>query len=101
MLGAETLDLAQAGMGVATYATRAGGVALMSVLPTAPRLQSFLRHLSGSVLAALVAPTILKGDLAMQLGTGVAVALTLWLRRPVLALAAAVLVAAAVRAGLS
>ena len=98
MLDAETQALAVLVMGLATYATRAGGVALMSALPSAPRMESFLRHVSGSALAALVAPTILKGDLGMQLGTGVAVALALWLRRPMLALVLAVLVAALVRA---
>ncbi len=56
--------LAVAGMALVTYATRAGGILLMGWVPLTPRLEAFLRHLSSSVLVALVVPAALRGDAA-------------------------------------
>src|ERR1700681_2554296 len=53
-----------AGMALVTYATRAAGVFLMGLVPITPRLESFLRSLSSSVLVALIVPAALKGDAA-------------------------------------
>lgn len=49
------------GMAGVTYAIRAGGLLLANRLPTTGFVAAWLRHLPGAVLAALVAPAILKG----------------------------------------
>lgn len=49
------------GMAAVTYAIRAGGLLLANRLPTTGFVAAWLRHLPGAVLAALVAPAILKG----------------------------------------
>ena len=48
------------GMALVTYLTRAGGVLLLSG-SAAPRLTTWLRHLPGSLLVALIAPLVLQG----------------------------------------
>ena len=48
--------LAILGMAAVTYAIRAGGLLLANRLPS-----TGLRHLPGAVLAALIAPVILRG----------------------------------------
>ncbi|MBN9309843.1 MAG: AzlD domain-containing protein [Devosia sp.] len=53
--------LAILGMAAVTYAIRAGGVALASRLPETGFIATWMRHLPGAVLAALVAPAILAG----------------------------------------
>jgi uncharacterized membrane protein len=47
------------GMAIATYITRAGGLWLISRATVSPRLERCLRHLPGSILAAIVAPAVL------------------------------------------
>lgn len=49
------------GMAGVTYAIRAGGLLLANRLPSTGFVAAWLRHLPGAVLAALVAPAILKG----------------------------------------
>ena len=49
------------GMAAVTYAIRAGGLLLANRLPSTGLVAAWLRHLPGAVLAALVAPAILKG----------------------------------------
>ena len=49
------------GMAGVTYAIRAGGLLLANRLPATGFVAAWLRHLPGAVLAALVAPAILKG----------------------------------------
>lgn len=51
--------LAILAMGLATYATRAGGFWLASRLRPGPFLRTWLEHLPGAVFAALVAPMVL------------------------------------------
>lgn len=66
--------LAIVGMALATYATRAGGLWLMGrVTPTA-RVESWLRHVPGAILVAIVAPGIVTGGLA-AVGASLATAL--------------------------
>lgn len=52
------------GMAAVTYAIRAGGLLLANRLPSTGLVAAWLRHLPGAVLAALVAPAILKGGSA-------------------------------------
>ncbi len=47
------------GMAAVTYAIRAGGLLLASRLPETGFVASWLKHLPGAVLAALLAPSIL------------------------------------------
>lgn len=47
------------GMAAITYAIRAGGLLLASRLPETGFVASWLKHLPGAVLAALLAPSIL------------------------------------------
>lgn len=58
------------GMAAVTYAIRAGGLLLANRLPTTGFVAAWLRHLPGAVLAALVAPAILKGGPAEWLAAG-------------------------------
>lgn len=56
--------LAILGMAVVTYATRVGGLWLMTRLPPAPLVEAWLRHVPGAVLAAIVAPAALAAGAA-------------------------------------
>ncbi len=57
------------GMALVTYTTRAGGLWVMGRLPRSPRIDAWLRHLPGAILAAIVAPAALAGGLASALAT--------------------------------
>jgi uncharacterized membrane protein len=85
------------GMGAVTYLARVGGLLLMAYVPPGPGVSAFLKHLSGCVLIALVVPTVWRGDVpvwAAVVATGV-LART---KKPFLAIAAGMVVAAALRA---
>jgi branched chain amino acid efflux pump len=56
--------LAILAMAIATYATRSGGLWLMSRLPPSTWLEASLRHLPGALLISLVAPLALHDGLA-------------------------------------
>lgn len=62
------------GMALATYATRAGGVWLMGRITISARIESWLRHVPGAILVAIVAPGIVTGGLA-AMGASAATAL--------------------------
>ena len=61
-----------------TYVTRIGGLVVMARTPISPRIEAFLEAISGSVLVALVLPTLLVGDAGARLA--VLAAFTLMLR---------------------
>ena len=64
----ETLTLLTIlGMALVTYATRAGGFALMGLVTPSPRVETWLKQLPGAVLVALIAPTILASSIAETL----------------------------------
>lgn len=56
--------LAIVGMALVTYLTRSGGVWLMSRVTLSGRMKAWLGYLPGTVLVALVAPTVLSTGLA-------------------------------------
>ncbi|MDB5539454.1 MAG: hypothetical protein JWQ89_1181 [Devosia sp.] len=56
--------LAILGMAAVTYAIRAGGLLLANRLPATGFAASWMKHLPGAVLAALIAPVILAGGAA-------------------------------------
>jgi branched-subunit amino acid transport protein len=53
--------LAIAGMALVTYGVRAGGFLLSARIPRQGFAAAWLRHLPGTMLAAIVAPTVLTG----------------------------------------
>jgi branched chain amino acid efflux pump len=64
----ETLTLVTIlGMALVTYATRAGGFWLMGLVTPSPRIEAWLRQIPGTVLVAIVAPTVLASSLAETL----------------------------------
>jgi len=64
----ETLTLITIlGMALVTYATRAGGFWLMSLVTPSPRIEAWLRQIPGAVLVAIIAPTVLASSVAETL----------------------------------
>jgi uncharacterized membrane protein len=57
------------GMGLVTYATRAGGLWLMGRIPTSPRLEAWLRQIPGAILISIVAPAALTAGPAEALAS--------------------------------
>lgn len=88
---------AVAGMAVVTYGTRAGGLVLMSFARSTPRTERVLRHLSTSVLVALVVPAALRGGARAVVATAVAAGVALVTRNLLAAMLAGAAIAAAVR----
>lgn len=86
MPDARLAALAILAMAATTYLTRLGGYWLVGLTQMTPGLERFLKHLSGSILAALLAPTIMGGDPAAAAGVAVAAVFMLLARRPLLAL---------------
>ncbi len=84
-------------MAVVTLATRWGGVFVMSFVPLGPRVRNFINAMSGSVLIAVLAPLALTGDNAARLALGTTAVLMLMLKKPLLAIAGGVVVAAVAR----
>jgi len=84
-------------MALMTMATRFVGVFLMSFVPISPRVESFINTMASSVLIAIIVPMAVEGDLG-ALAALVATGLTmLALRKPLPAISAGLIAAAAVR----
>ena len=56
------------GMALVTYATRAGGIWLMSRVKLSPGVEACLAHLPGSVMTAIATPVLLASDAAAIAG---------------------------------
>lgn len=93
---ASTTAAAIAGMAFITYLIRAAGLVIAQVLPTTPGVTAFLRHLGGSVIVALVAASLARGDTPGLVATGVTVVLAAR-RLPTAALIGGMAVAALLR----
>lgn len=65
------------GMALVTYATRAGGLWLMSFVTPSPRIETWLRQIPGAVLVSIIAPTVLASSLAETLAALVTVLVAL------------------------
>jgi uncharacterized membrane protein len=63
--------IAIVGMAAVTFAIRAGGLLLANRLPTTGFVASWMKHVPGAVLAALVAPAILSGGAAEAVAAAV------------------------------
>jgi uncharacterized membrane protein len=50
-------------MALVTYATRAGGFWLMGLVTPSPRTEAWLKQIPGTVLVAIIAPTVLASSL--------------------------------------
>lgn len=59
------------GMAAVTFAIRAGGLLLANRLPSTGFVASWMKHVPGAVLAALVAPAILAGGAAEAIAAAV------------------------------
>lgn len=59
------------GMAAVTFAIRAGGLLLVNRLPSTGFVASWMKHVPGAVLAALVAPAILAGGAAEAIAAAV------------------------------
>lgn len=84
-------------MALVTLATRWGGVYVMSFVPLNGKIKSFIQAMSGSVLVAIIAPTAATGDRGAQMALLTTAILMLVLKRPLIAIAGGILVAAFVR----
>lgn len=84
-------------MAAVTLGTRWGGVFAMSLVPLTRRVRQFIGAMSGSVLVALVAPLAMDGDVSARLALATTAAVVLLLRRPLPAIVAGIVVAAALR----
>jgi uncharacterized membrane protein len=85
------------GMALVTYATRAGGLLLMSRVTLSPGVEAWLRNIPGAVLVSLVAPTVLAGGAPEALGSAATVLVALRTRNLPLAMVAGVGVVWAMR----
>ncbi len=83
--------LAILGMAAVTYAIRAGGYLLATRLPESGFIASWMKHLPGAVLAALVANAIVVGGLAEALAAAAVAVLYLVTRNLFAAMAGGIL----------
>jgi uncharacterized membrane protein len=60
------------GMAAVTYAIRAGGFLIAERLPTAGFFALWMRNIPGAVLAALIAPEVLRGGPAAWIAAAAA-----------------------------
>lgn len=80
-----------------TLATRWGGLYVMSYVPVNRAMQRFIKAMSGSVLVALLAPLAFEGDTGARLALLTTAMVVIILKKPMLAIAAGILVAAICR----
>lgn len=81
-------------MALVTLMTRYGGVFLMGFVPINRRVEGFINGMSGSVLIALILPMAVQGDTAARLALLTTLLTVLWLKKPLPAITAGLLVTA-------
>ena len=86
------------GMAVVTYVTKAGGFLLMRWMPPTRAVRAWLEYIPGSVLVALVAPSILGGTAAEVAGAITAALAMLVTRQPIIGMIAGIAAVAIARA---
>jgi uncharacterized membrane protein len=84
-------------MAAVTLATRWGGLLAMSLMPVGARVRRFIDAMSGSVLVALLAPMAVDGDGGARAALAITAAAMLLFKKPLPAIAAGILAAAAWR----
>nr|WP_319556441.1 AzlD domain-containing protein [uncultured Vibrio sp.] len=85
-------------MGIVTLMARWGGVFVMSFVPISERVQRFITAMSGSVLVALLAPLAVEGDNGARMALLSTAVVMFIIKKPLPAIAAGIIAAAAVRA---
>jgi uncharacterized membrane protein len=80
-----------------TAGTRVGGVWLMSHVRITPRVETFLKYMSVSVLISIVAPATWRGGPHIWIGVGIAVAVMVATRSALAAMLAGTALAAFAR----
>ncbi|MBU8540762.1 AzlD domain-containing protein [Roseomonas tokyonensis] len=93
--------LAILGMALVTYASRAGGYAVLRAVRPPPFVQALLRHLPGCLFVAYVTPPLLAGGPPAWAGAVVVIALQLATRNMAAAILAGVGAAWGMHAGLA
>lgn len=86
------------GMALVTYATRAGGLWIVGMVSTTPRLSRILQNLATGVLTALVVSGLRQGEAAVYLSALAAIVLMHRTGNMLAAIAGAASTAALVRA---
>ncbi|WP_152206304.1 AzlD family protein [Marinobacter changyiensis] len=84
-------------MTIVTLITRFGGIFLMSFVTINPRVEGFINAMASSVLIAILAPMAVEGDIGARLALGTTAVLMLAFRKPLPAIAAGIIAAAAGR----
>jgi uncharacterized membrane protein len=87
-----------AGMAIVTYLTRVGGLGIIGLVRTTPRLVRNLQHLATGVLTALVVAAVRDGDAAIGAAAIAAIVTTRATGQLLAAISAAAVTAALVRA---
>jgi uncharacterized membrane protein len=87
-----------AGMSIVTYLTRVGGLGIIGLVQTTPRLVRNLQHLATGVLTALVVAGVRDGDIALGVAAIAAIVMTRATGHLLAAITAAAVTAAIVRA---
>ncbi len=72
MIGTDAF-LALAGMALATYFTRAGGLWLINRVTVSQRMEQWLNYLPGTILVSLLAPIVVSGDRAELIAIAVTI----------------------------
>ena len=80
------------GMALVTYATRAGGVWVISRITISPRISTWLRQVPGAVLVAIVAPLTLDGGVPSTLAALVTICVAVRTKNLLLSIVAGVVV---------
>ena len=92
------LWLVVAGMSIVTYLTRVGGLGIIGLVQTTPRLVRNLEHLATGVLTALVVAGVRDGDVAIGAAAIAAIVIMRATGQMLTAITAAAFTAAVVRA---
>lgn len=85
-------------MAVVTFATRAAGYLVFRATRPGPRIERFLHVAPKTMFLALVTPSLATGGVDVWVGAATALVLMIWRRNLLLALVAATLAVALVRA---
>lgn len=80
-----------------TILTRWAGIFVMSYVPINYRVQQFITAMSGSVLIAIIAPMFIKGDLGAKAALLVTALITIFIKKPLVAILLGLSIAALIR----
>ncbi|WP_420334091.1 AzlD family protein [Roseibium sp.] len=94
MLSDWSYILAVALLGLVSLGTRLSGAVLMAWVTRTPRVEKFLQGMSVSVIAALVASSLVAADLKTFVATGSAIVVAAVSRSVIWAMIAGIIVAA-------